>query len=1057
MHRLRTAHLFFYSILNIFLSIICSPGVSGAYPAVHLLESRLDTICFSVDIDLFEKISQEADGRIYLGFRTSQFGDAVEDGTRLMPMGTVNILLPPRGDYSVDWKSAGSEEVFQGVGLLGSFDGKIVPIKSPTTCAPVRIETESRFRNWRILTLRISPVHYDEKTGCLRLMHHLRVYIRITGGRENPQAHIDRLLSGVLSELVINPERAEAWQTMPTSHPAAPAASALPDTGDYPVYKIFVSHDGIIRLTNEIDFSAFDPNYLTVFNKGKAIPIYIRGENDGVFDPGDYIEFYAEAYRDGPDQPDRYTKTNVYWLTWTQCPGIRILPQDAAPDSGTPVTAYYQKNHYEQNNLYFLRNFYWERIGYAELKNYPFDVNYICRDSSVFSLRIKLTGFTSIKDINPDHHVIVYFNDVPVQDSFWDGTDSLYVRVELPITSLREGTNTISINNPGDTEAGELDVVLLDWFEISYPRYTVSDGKKLEITNPVIPAGKPGEFSVLRFDSKPVSIYRLDTLRRLENYRVVQDGAYYVASFSDPQPQGARYIATLPGGMISADAIRQDHPSHLKSVDNAADYLIITHRIFADGIQPLAQFHEAQGLRVRTVRVEDIYDEFNYGIFNPEAITDFCRYAYANWTAPAPAYLLLVGDACWDYKMELPATAKINYVPAYGKDWTEATYSRNNQTGKDRNDLIYGDPMIDDLFACVSGDDELPDMAVGRFPVETKAQLAVLVEKTLRYESQTRDLSWQNDLLFIDGGFNDDEQDMFARQSETIISDKIEPFGDYWKIKRIYKETDDADWGYYRDDIINAIDSGNLLINFFGHAGTWSWESMFDFNDIALLRNRDRLPFIASMTCNTARFANPEMTSFGEAFVTTDSPDYGCAAFWGGCNFGGYWSDYYLATFFYDTLMRTRSISLGNTVLTAKIKALNHYPSYAIIIEPYTLLGDPALGLNLPSAPIIKLSGFQRTHITSHTGGLFTCLALVSDPDGPAHIDTVELLYENEETGLFLYDDGAHGDYGPDDSIFGLEIPFPPDVISPTVLHLGIRATDMEGNQSRTYPFVKVD
>ncbi len=83
---------------------------------------------------------------------------------------------------------------------------------------------------------------------------------------------------------------------------------------------------------------------------------------------------------------------------------------------------------------------------------------------------------------------------------------------------------------------------------------------------------------------------------------------------------------------------------------NGADYILITHPDFYDAVQPLADYRHGQGLRVKRIDVQDVYDEFNAGLADPEAIRSFLEYAYTNWQAPAPAYVVLVGDGNVDPK-----------------------------------------------------------------------------------------------------------------------------------------------------------------------------------------------------------------------------------------------------------------------------------------------------------------------------------------------------------------------------------------------------------------------
>ncbi|MBN2008191.1 hypothetical protein JW960_02470 [candidate division KSB1 bacterium] len=53
-----------------------------------------------------------------------------------------------------------------------------------------------------------------------------------------------------------------------------------------------------------------------------------------------------------------------------------------------------------------------------------------------------------------------------------------------------------------------------------------------------------------------------------------------------------------------------------------------------------------------------------FGIKNPRAIKDFLRYAYENWQVPAPTYVLLFGDASYDY-LDYLATGRRDDVPTH--------------------------------------------------------------------------------------------------------------------------------------------------------------------------------------------------------------------------------------------------------------------------------------------------------------------------------------------------------------------------------------------------------
>ena len=145
----------------------------------------------------------------------------------------------------------------------------------------------------------------------------------------------------------------------------------------------------------------------------------------------------------------------------------------------------------------------------------------------------------------------------------------------------------------------------------------------------------------------------------------------------------------------------------------------------------------ASGLSVITAKVEDVYDEFNYGIFNPQAIRDFLSHAYDNWS-PAPSYVLLLGDATYDFKDNL------------GKGIANAVPSQLVETPS------YGETASDYYFVAVDGSDVLPDMFIGRLPVASAAEAATVVQKIINYEESPVPGSWNMRHVFtID--YDDDD------------------------------------------------------------------------------------------------------------------------------------------------------------------------------------------------------------------------------------------------------------------------------------------------------------
>ena len=407
---------------------------------------------------------------------------------------------------------------------------------------------------------------------------------------------------------------------------------------------------------------------------------------------------------------------------------------------------------------------------------------------------------------------------------------------------------------------------------------------------------------------------------------------YYV-TFGDSIRSGQKYVVVSNQGIMTPKAALLDTTADLKSTANGADLIIVTHKKFLNKAFELGAYRETRNnLRVQIVDVAEIYDEFNFGILSPVAIKDFLKYAYDYWQAPAPSYVIFFGDASWDFKKNLGPTIKENYVPSYGN------------------------PVSDNWYVCFDGPgDFLPEMFVGRIPVETVEQAGIVIDKIIAYEN-TPSESWKKDVLFITGGFNSSEQRMFMNQSNFLIHNYVLPPPASCRALQINKTTEGYFEGEKKEEVLTAMNKGLLWVNFVGHAGSRTWDLMFSHPDIEELTNENKYPFITSMTCHTGRFANPEQDSFGEHFLLTDRK--GAIGFWGTTGWGYVFQDNILLRNIFKATMVDTMHALGPATTYAKIKLWEGYGGgfYNInTINQYTLLGDPVIDLALPEKPDLTI------------------------------------------------------------------------------------------------------
>lgn len=923
-------------------------------------------------------------------------------------------------------------------------------------------------RSQRIAAVVIHPVWYDGASNRVVIREQIRVRIEFEGepgptlARPDPMGQDHELM---LQGMLANYQAAKVWRADPEPVLFQESDSDWAPRDSLTSYKIqSCTEPGIYRIRSQVDLIGQSFVTFQLWNQGKSKALLLVGTADGSFDEGDYILFYHEPLRESDGSYNTYSDCNAYWFEYGEGRGRRIVPQSATVTGAPLVPAFSESLRFEQNVIYVWAedNWMWKEI--RALTEETIQLNVPSPDTSVLdaaTVTVHLHGVTSMDAINPDHHVRIFFNGTEVYGATWDGLKPHEASFEVAHNRLLDGQNTVRIVVPGDTGAGDFDTVWLNWIKVDYERKLQAKNSILKFKTAAASIGLK-RFKVSGFTRADIQVLNLTDDKILEDVSIVAEGATYAVEFEWDLVKSTQFVA-FEGSAIREPQLELDAPSDLKNIANQADYLIISHESLIPGLQPFVNLQQSRGYRVEVIEIQDIYDEFSCGIFNVPAIQLFLEYTYTNWTTPAPQYVLFVGEATWDYKGYIPEGVNPNLVPSYTKKWyssnasTEPTSLLPSRSGADKDayDFLYGDAMVDNQFVCVSGNDNLPDLFYGRFTAENLAELATMVQKSLYASSLVQPHGWRRNMTFITGGFDDGEQDLLGSQADTLIEKFVKPDFSGLNPVKIYREIDGADWGYYEEQVIRAFNEGGLFLSFFGHAGSWSWETMLDFDDIDNIRNNGKLPFVMSMTCNTVRFANPLVDSFGEHLFLTADANQGALVVWGGCNFGGFWSDYFLTYSFFNNYFINKQHHLGTLINQAKIHNLLTYPSFNVVIEPYTFLGDPAITYTVQSNPALIMGGYFGETVSYSQGGDIRYLIYSMGLEGIG-IEKVELYYDGLPTGVFLSDDGQQDDFGYHDGMFGLFFPCSPGLVPQGRYLLEAVGTDYFGNQSSIWPYLTV-
>ncbi len=805
-------------------------------------------------------------------------------------------------------------------------------------------------RNQNVGSMQIFPIQFNPVTQEIRCYKKIKIKINFPPGNSNmktPKRIIDKsnLFENLLNKSLLNYEVAKHWRQSSTAFPNYnPLNKSFLKHTTSTKYKILIEHDGIYHLNQNdlegagISTSLVDPRKIRIFNWGEEIPIFVNGQADGTFNESDFIEFY------GVQEKSDYSYTNVYWLSIDEeIDGLRMAEKDGSINGTPPILKMSKETIRFEKEIYFSTSmpngegadhWFWS-VGIApDTVHFAVSLNNVANVSITDCLfKTEYSGYTDTGE-NPDHHTIVTLNGYPLLDDKWDGRIFFNSQKSFPQSYLHEGINDISVLLPGDTDSNS-DIHWINWFEITYCRDYVSHNDSLVFFG--VGAGQH-QFEVQNFTSNIISVFDITEItgvKRITNFVTDASETSNMLKFQDDLNIKHKYYALTENIKRTPAAIFADEPSQLQSKFNQADYIIITHEDFYDNLAPLVELRQNQGLNVKTVKITDIYDEFNFGIKDPKAIKDFLSFAYFNWGKPIPSYVLLVGDASMDYK-DFLQLGETDLVPTHLFE----SYVFNTYTSSDN------------WFVCVSGEDNLPDMLIGRMPVKTSIEAEIVINKILNYENNTNINDWTKRVFFV--ADDPDKEGNYASQSDYLVNNYIPD--DFTVIKAYLKEPSDSD--SLTTEINNRLNEGCLVTNYFGHGGVdfWAKPKLLDTLSVANLNNNNNLPFVVSLSCLNGYFHYPTIKSLSEEFlIASNGGAIGCFSPSGFANTYGLQM---LAGGLYEGLFLDQDYILGSIVARSKIDLFKIGDSYLDHIDFYNYFGDPALHLRVNPGLSIQPSSY---------------------------------------------------------------------------------------------------
>lgn len=807
----------------------------------------------------------------------------------------------------------------------------------------VEPRNQGYFRDIHTVEIIVHPVQYNPVTREMRLTKTISLEIEFHN-KPRVRTISDRSFESLYEKTIVNFSQCKSWRREKITEWSNPFQGGA-------WFKIEVAEEGLYRIGYDeivavgLDPAQFDPRSLKIYtalfdllprdvtnpfdDSLVQVPVHVEGEDDNRFDRGDYLVFYAfPASHFLPDShtssesliawyDNGYVVSGVYWLTFGGENGLRMEPVDASWNGSTPTTTVRDVRHIELNKTNPSRsgtNWYWLDISPGE-GQIGEGATIIHHPGATGSATVMLGLFNM--PLRSFLYEFSFDNDL-----FFSETCSLPARMSWPPNYLT-ATAALSSDSsmlrmtlrrvPGTT--GEF-TVYFNGLDIEYDRRT-------EMTQDFHAYFRdPAEYTIecSETGNNPfiLDITDMKKPKRLIGYE--QNGGtvrFTVPTDSFQLLYFSKYELAEPVQLQSVN------PGHLRIPSEGCDYLIITHRDFANALGPLVD-HRSREYTVKVVIVDEVYDDFSYGKRDPLAIKHFLYHAYNNWSI-VPTFVLLVGDGTYDFKNNLGKTNPPGFIPMY--EWG------TDLTG---NPGIPHNPSYDGEYVNFGAGEV---MVLGRITARTRQEVRDYTEKLILYETAPTDGMWAKTILLAgDDEFHNPnywEGLDHCGPCEAIIPVIPPGFYDFSKVYMVsyppfvYPCTKPNALAAF----VREINKGFYAGLFFGHGNTHQLadEGLFFTSTIPYLRNKRRSFFFFFGSCTVGRFNDSDFECIAEEMVRIKEGAIGTMAATAGTTGGQNAS-----------IARDLFTVLTDSSVTMTIGECHLYAKRLYFGLHYLLIGDPA-------------------------------------------------------------------------------------------------------------------
>ncbi|MFT4681604.1 MAG: hypothetical protein ACI9FU_000017 [Granulosicoccus sp.] len=670
-----------------------------------------------------------------------------------------------------------------------------------------------------------------------------------------------------------------------------------------PYFKFGIYKEGIVSITYDslsqtlsdhgFSIGTLDPRNIQIFNRGVEQHVFIEGEVDGSFDPGDRIELYVKGndgflddglFLDPANNGNPYyseiNDTINYFLTWNSSINNARMVQETdmnfAAYSPSPYILREEVDelHSDPSVSYWTGETYsavaWTSApGYSAGEGhygYYFDagwsdeywnLNTIHKYDAGPNAEIEM----SVIGLSNDYKNLNVIFAGTLIDTAINGFEVRRMNFSRPTSALGSSTTNFTFAIDQSPPVPNSYRALVGYVKVKYPQQPnlsgIFRGGFIVPDNPNFPTQNKSRVDLSGVNIGLPVVYDLTQHRRIpvessgSNARFIipDNGLEKVCFIGESNP--AVHFNVSP--MKAAGRNGTPYFTDLSDLDLATEFFAVApKKLFTEAVA-YANYRNTVSQPAVAIDADELYAQFGFGVpKHPLGIRNFAKWAIANLNNPK--HLFLIGKAIANDEIRRsPGMNAQCLLPSFGEPPTDnwfTAYLKNNGT-------------------------EEPGLAVGRLAAQTPAQVSAYLQKVIEYES-TGPALWKKKGLHFSGGGSESEASTIRNMldsyagffQDTLIGGNVQTF---------QKTTSEPFQITQVDSIVNLINTGVQLVTFFGHGSSVGFDVSID-HPSTFQNVNGRYPTMLGLSCFAGDIHQaPGIGSMSESWVL--EPDGGALAF----------------------------------------------------------------------------------------------------------------------------------------------------------------------------------